>query len=401
MNARLRLAWLGGWMVLTGCGQTATPASDRQTDDATGAVAADATATDTALSDTHASATDAQDAPPHGDSGADGSAANTNCPVCPTGQKCRPDQAICVGAGVVQCDPACAAGLVCRLNPPPACVLQTCKLPATWSADVVKLTTLSLTASAAACGKDNHALGQLATKLPLLTQLLGDAVANDQATVLLEPNGLTATGGPGSLRWLFGTRAPTHLKCNPTSLQAVCAYTVSQACWDRATAGTGPCAPWMVLPASWSPPTIAGEPGTLSGGQAPQSPAGDRLQFAVPLAGGGQVLLQLFGPRLQATVKTAAAGEPAGPLGWRQIEGTLCGAVPLDDLDAALAGLPAATLESLGGLEAARKLRAQLLPGDTDLDGDGKADAASAAIGFQGTRATISGLSPLGPNGQP
>ncbi len=66
--------------------------------------------------------------------------------------------------------------------------------------------------------------------------------------------------------------------------------------------------------------------------------------------------------------------------------------MPLADLDAALAGLPATTLENLGGLQAAQALRAKLVPGDVDLDGDGKADATTAAMSFTGTRAKLVGL---------
>ncbi|MSQ84763.1 MAG: hypothetical protein EXR77_18140 [Myxococcales bacterium] len=126
-------------------------------------------------------------------------------------------------------------------------------------------------------------------------------------------------------------------------------------------------------------------------------PPGDMLQFAVPLTAGAQVLLQVYHPRLDAQVTVAQGGEPAGPLGWRAVQGSLCGAVPLADLDAALAGLPQATLESLGGLATAQALRAKMVPGDVDLDGDGKNDAASAAVAFTGTRAKITGLSPWQP----
>ncbi|MBM4346176.1 MAG: hypothetical protein FJ100_22610 [Deltaproteobacteria bacterium] len=333
---------------------------------------------------------------------ADGTVAKVVCPTCPPEQKCRPDTGACVTAGVAKCDPPCVGGLVCRLTPPPACQQQTCKMPATWAADVLKLTALSLDDSGVTCsGGKGNALGKLAQNLPLAKQLLSDAVANDQATVLLEPNGVAAGGGAGSLRWLFGTRATTHLKCDPTSEQAFCAYTVSQACWDRTTPGSGPCAPWMSLPVQWNPAAGPGQTGTLSSGKAPLQPPGDLLQFSVPLAGGAQVLLQIHRPRFDATVVTASAGQPAGPLGWRQAKGSLCGAVPLADIDAALAGLPTSMLDSLGGLQGARTFRAKLLPGDVDLDDDGKNDAASAALQFSATRAVISGLSPLDANGNP
>jgi hypothetical protein len=329
------------------------------------------------------------------DVSADVSAVTASCVPCPQGQKCRPDTGVCVAAGVVACAPACPLALVCRLEPPPACVVPTCKLPNAFSADVLKLTALSLQPTANPCPGGQNALGKLAAQLPMVKKLLDDAVANDQTTVLLENAGVQAKASEGALRWLFGTRDATSLKCDTTSDEAFCGYTASQTCWDRTTPGAGACKPWMSLPVKWTPPTMPGGQGQLA--TAAQLPPGDLLQFAVPLTGGAQVLLQIHHPRLQAQVSTAAEGEPAGPAGWRKIAGTLCGAVPVADLDAALAGLPKDTLDALGGLQAAQKLRAQLLPADVDLDGDNVPDAASAAIGLTGTRAKLTGLSPLTP----
>ncbi|MBM4346182.1 MAG: hypothetical protein FJ100_22640 [Deltaproteobacteria bacterium] len=385
-------------LLASACG-TAQPSPQPGTDSAT---VDSSTADSSADADAVVNPEDGLTAKDGADAAVDATVVQVTCPTCPPEQKCRPDTGACVTAGVAECDPPCVGGLVCRLTPPPACQLQTCKLPTAWAADVLKLTSLSLDDSGVTCsGGKGNALSKLAQSVPLIKQLLSDAVANDQVTVLTEPNGLSAGGGKGSLRWLFGTRAETHLKCDPTSQKAFCAYTVSQACWDRTTPGSGPCAPWMSLPVQWSAAAEPGKTGALSSGKAPVQPPGDVLQFGVPLAGGAQVLLQVHQPRLDATVVTASAGQPAGPLGWRQAQGSLCGAVPLADIDAALAGLPPSMLASFGGLKAARALRAQVLPGDVDLDGDGKNDAASAALQFTATRAMISGLSPLDANGNP
>jgi hypothetical protein len=153
----------------------------------------------------------------------------------------------------------------------------------------------------------------------------------------------------------------------------------------------------MQLPVQWQPPQAPALQGKLQGPKQATLPPGDVVQFAVPLKAGATVLLQVHHPRLDAQVAVAQGDEPAGPLGWRTIQGSLCGAVPLAELDAALAGLPQATLDALGGLAAVQALRAKMLPGDLDLNGDGKVDAASAAVAFTGTRAKITGLSPWQP----
>lgn len=386
-GAALVLAWAAGAAI--GCSETA--AKDA-TADAGVVQDADPAADGLPAPD----AATAETAAP-GDSSADATAGDApaapNCPACPQGQKCLHATGNCVGAGVIACAPACSPPLVCRLAPPPACMVQSCKMPTGFGDDIVKLTSLQVAAPGASCGgSQGNALGKLVAQLPLVQKLLSDAVQNDQATVLLQPNGLSAAGGTGALRWLFGTRAPQSLKCDPASPLALCSYTASPLCWDPATPGQGPCRPWMELPVAWAPGPKAGDPGALGNTQGVAKPAGDQLQFAIPVADGGQVLLSLSHPVLQATVVTATPGQPAGPLGWRQLDGRLCAAVALADLDAALAGLPSDTLTNLGGLQAARELRAKLLPGDLDLDGDGSMDAASATLEIAGVRAKLAGL---------
>lgn len=289
MKPRLLVPLVG--LVLAACGaQSAKTAADTSAPaDTTANTATDGAALDAPL-DSAADATSADTA----------SAPGSACPKCPEGQKCRPDLAICVGAGIVACQPACPASLICRLQPPPACVQQSCALPSQFSADVLKLTSLSLDSDSAACkGATGNALAKLAAQVPLVQKLLNDAVASDQATVLLEPTGLTPQGGTGALRWLFGTRSFDNLKCNPASQQAYCSYTASPTCWDRTTTGNGACAAWMQLPVTWLPPLGTASLGALQSDAAPLPP-GDLLQFAVPLANGAQVLLQLMQPRLQA-----------------------------------------------------------------------------------------------------
>jgi len=118
---------------------------------------------------------------------------------------------------------------------------------------------------------------------------------------------------------------------------------------------------------------------------------GDRLQFAIPIAG-GHVLLQLHRPRFEASVQTAVNALGAGQ-GWMGVSGSLCGVLPMSDLRAALYGIPADVLESLGGVETAMTLLDANLTPDTDLDGDGDPDGVSAILSFEGTRARLVGLS--------
>jgi hypothetical protein len=329
------------------------------------------------------------------------------CPSCPEDSLCRPDRGACVGAGLVRCEPACVPGTVCGLTG--TCLRPTCAARDRFPARVLKLTALTIPTDGGCGGGPTTALGRLASRLPIVATLLGDAVRADRATLLLEPTAFPEAGGSGHLTWLFGTRAPDSLRCDPTAAEAFCTYTASRDSWDATTPGAGPCDPWLASRAVFTPdpdrrraphpvrPDAAGE-GRLSGGGLSSEAAGDPsdlLQFGIPAAGGGQVLLQLHAPALEAraTVDPSNPTAVAAP-GFVGLSGRLCGAVPIASLRAALAALPADVLEAVGGLATAEALLADNLAADVDLDGDGAFDAASVALAFTGTRARLSGLSP-------
>jgi hypothetical protein len=272
------------------------------------------------------------------------------------------------------------------------CLFETCAERSEFPSNVLKLTKLELPVGSTACSGQQSAIGDLALAIPIIGTLLEGAVANDRATVLIEPVDFAPEGGDGRLTWLFGTLSPDNLRCDLQSNDAVCSYTSSRDSWDRGTPGTGPCSPWISHPATW---VSSGFPGTIDVVGTPSETAvvpGDRLQFAIPIAS-GHVLLQLHRPRLDAKVQTAVNPIAAGP-GWLKLSGALCGVLPMSDLRAALFGLPADVLESLGGIETAIALLDSNLNPDTDLDGDGDLDGVSAILGFEATRARLIGLSP-------
>ncbi len=326
------------------------------------------------------------------DTGRGEDVAPIRCPECTEGQVCRPDRGTCAGTGAVICAPACSPGTTCGLELPPVCLFETCAERTEFPSNVLKLTKLALPTEPNACEGQGNALGELVRTLPIIGTLLEGAVANDRATILVEPAEFSSEGGDGRLTWLFGTLSPDNLRCDTQSNDALCSYTASRDSWDRGTPGTGPCTPWISQPSTW---VSSGFPGTIDPVNSPSETAsapGDRLQFAIPIAG-GHVLLQLHRPRLDAKVQTAVNALAAGP-GWMGLDGKLCGILPMSDLRAALFGLPADVLETLGGIETAFALLDANLSPDTDLDGDGDFDGVSAVLDFEASRARLVGLSP-------
>jgi hypothetical protein len=319
-----------------------------------------------------------------------------NCPDCPENSLCRPDREACVGAGLVRCEPACASATSCGLTG--ACVLTTCAPRDRFPARVLKLTTLAIPIDSGCGGGSQTALGRLVERLPFVAALLEEAVRTDRATLLLEPAGFPQEGGAGQLTWLFGTRAPDSLRCDPAAAAAFCTYTASRDSWDPTTPGTGPCDAWLVSRAVHTPDVGPAGSGRLSGGgmfaETPQA-AGDLMQFAIPVGAGGRVLLQLHRPAVEARATLDPANPTAvGAPGFVSLSGRLCGSIPMESLRAALAALPADVLDVVGGLAIAESLLADNLVADVDLDGDGVFDAASAVLAFEATRARLSGFSP-------
>jgi hypothetical protein len=400
-----------GWMMATpwwlgGCGGGEIGGRDAATldaavveaPDASGDLAAPDTGDDAAAAaqdaTTDAYSADAEDSASH---------VASPCPPCAEDAVCRPDRGLCVGAGVVSCEPPCAFGTTCGLAEPAACYLETCAPRSEFPAPVLKLTSLAVATDSGCGGAGPTAFGRLAGRLSLVGMQLAQAVAEDRATILLEPRGFEGASdglAEGTLTWLFGTLDPTSLRCDPTADAAFCGYTASRDSWDVATPGRGSCEPWMVQRARLvaDPQRPLGV--TLTGGgraaaaSAPEGDPRDLLQFAVPTAGGGHVLLQLHAPTLEAR----ASRDPSHPAATAgelvALSGRLCGVVPMASLRAALAGLPAALLEGLGGLGLVEDLLAANLTPDVDLDGDGVFDGASAALDFTATRARLTGLSP-------
>jgi hypothetical protein len=383
----LRARWTALLAVVSACAGPSGPTTSPTPDAAPDAVASpDVGAVDAGVEVT----------PPPEDAATEvTSPAGGTCPTCPDDDLCRPDRGECVGAGVVRCAPTCAAGTVCDLSA--TCRRPTCAPRDRFPARALKLTALTIPTDGGCGGASVTALGRLAARLSVVATLLEDAVRSDRATLLLEPTGFSEAGGVGQLTWLFGARAADSLRCDPTVPEAFCTYTASPDCWDAATPGDGPCAPWLTSRAAFTPAASPGEGRLAGGGMTSEvlGTAGDLMQFAIPTGDGGQVLLQLHAPVLEAQA-TVDPSHPAavGAPGFVGVSGRLCGAVPLASLRAALSALPADLVSAVGGLANAEALLADNLVPDVDLDGDGTFDAASAALAFTGTRARLSGLSP-------
>ena len=403
--AGLAASGLGSTSACGGDSGTAPSGAPVSAADVTDLTADDVTSDlDTALAQPDATLAEDTAAPANDSANAADASPEPACPPCGDEALCRPDRGVCVGAGVVACDPACAPRTVCGLVTPAACFLETCRLPGDFPTPVLKLTSLGIPTDSGCGGAGLTAFGRLAGRLSLVNTQLAQAVAADRATILVEPRDFAAPADAtatarGSLVWRFGTLAADSLRCDPTAAEALCGYTASRDSWDTATPGTGPCDPWITQQATLTPDPQSPLGATLAGGgrvsaeALADGAARDLLQFAVPTADGGHVLLQVHAPILEARATRDLTSPNATAGGLVAVSGRLCGVVPMASLRAALAGLPADLLGQLGGLAMVEDLLAANLTADVDLDGDGVFDGVSAALDFTGTRARLSGLS--------
>lgn len=296
------------------------------------------------------------------------------CPEgCVEGLRCYAPTEECVAEGVVSCEPACASYEQCSARAPEAtCFAQVCSLPPTPPTPLLKVVGLSILSDEDACdldgdGTGDGALDALVGAYAELPQALEDAIAADRITVFVARDA-------ERVDLLFGTLAPDSLRCDPSSPIAGCRYTVTRESYDRG-ARSGPCPAWLSLPDARL------VEGTLSAGG-----EGVNTGISVPIDA-QQFLLQAYRVRIDGTLREEGGRTTGGTL-------RLCGALPERELLAALEGLPADTLEPVGGLDGARSLLGAILRADIDADGDGSRDSVSFALRAELVAANITGWSP-------
>jgi hypothetical protein len=296
------------------------------------------------------------------------------CPEgCNEGLRCYAPTEECVAEGVVSCDPACASYEQCSARAPEAtCFAQVCSLPPAPPTPLLKVVSLSILSDAEACDVDGDGTGDgeldaLVGAYAELPQALADAIAADRITVFVARDA-------ERVDLLFGTLDPGSLRCDPSSPTAGCRYTITRESYDRG-ARSGPCPAWLSLPDARL------VEGALSAGG-----EGINTGISVPIEA-QQFLLQAYGVRIDGTLREEGGRTTGGTL-------RICGALPERELLAALEGLPADTLEPVGGLDGARSLLAAILRADIDADGDGSRDSVSFALGAELVTADTTGWSP-------
>lgn len=290
---------------------------------------------------------------------------------CPKGAFCS-SQGYCASGGPLACPGTCEAGASCSPFVP-GCRPNGCAVEHAWPVEVQKVLVWSFLPSHQGCDFDNdgfadNELGSLLHSLPFAQGRLTESVATDVTTVLFHQQGDTVS------LW-FGSLAPESARCNPASEEAFCRYNVSPHTFytsgERAT-----CESWLKV----SSPKVEGTTWTaVSEGATEQLlPMDDSV-----------LLLKLARPRLAAQVTSGTHGK-------RLTNGLFCLAVLPGQLRLALPKLSDAVLGELGGLSQALLLFDSLVHPDLDLDGDGRYESISLALGFETTVAHVRGLTPTG-----
>lgn len=299
------------------------------------------------------------------------------CPqTCAEGLRCYAPTRECVTTTATSCDRACEAWEQCSARAVvPTCYAQVCSLPPAPVTPLLKVVSLEILSDDEACDLDDDGVGdgqlhRLQAAYTALPQVLADSVAADRVTMFLSLEG-------ERVDIVFGTLAPESLRCDPSNPEANCRYTISRESYDRG-ARLGPCPTWLSMSGAM-----------LSGSSIVAGGATTNTGISVPI-GEQHFLLQTYGARLDGELSVEDTQPESSTV-------RLCGAVPQAELLEALAGLPADTLEPVGGLANAQRLLATVLRPDIDADSDGTRDSVSFAFRFRAVRAETTGWSPLVP----
>ncbi len=285
---------------------------------------------------------------------------------CPADCKLTPMQGICPAT--------CPTGQICAMNAG-TCVTPTCKLPAFWTGDVRWINTWVLADTATGCdlngdGKPDNQLGKMLSFNTKGNVELASLTASGQLALLLEAAAWNTTGKPFALNLLRATVDPADISCK--AAYGKCDYDILALSYDVAAAGSGACKATSTFMA-----TVQGSALTANG----------FAWLPVSIVSGQVTDLPFQAVTMTATVQ--------GVAGWNAASGgLLCGRFKPDDLTAMVAGVPTAALQAYAGAATLTALLKSLLEPDIDTDGDGKADAISAAFSFGTGPATVAGWVP-------
>lgn len=227
---------------------------------------------------------------------------------------------------------------------------------------------LDLDNNTATCAPANNCSGGIDNALGALAGVanpqLDTAVAAGSLMLVLEYKDFKQ--GPIQVALYQAELSPDNASCDHQ--KQTCAYLVSSSLLDPVT-----CAPVVSLP------------GNLAGNALKAGGPGTNFPFSLPIQGGVNLDITIYGARLQGTV-TLTGGKVAA------VDAILAGAVPKQDLLTAIDALPEEGLplpkDSLKGL------LDLLVVNDVDSNGDGTKDAASIALKLKGIPAVLAGTKP-------
>ncbi|GMV44397.1 MAG: hypothetical protein AMXMBFR64_61130 [Myxococcales bacterium] len=305
---------------------------------------------------------------------------------CDDGNPCTEDA--CVGFGKCVATPTsgapCDDGKECSTGD--VCVAGQCKGDTTacvcqpeFSDTVSKISALAIgkdgkpgqgldvDANAATCAPSGQCADGIDNSLSVVASFannaLGDAVTKGSILLLLEHADVKTDGTPYDIHFFTAKTATEGCDFQTQS----CPYTVSASAFDD------DCNALISFPGA-----------TIKGGVLTAGGPGTSFPFEIPISG-LPLQITIYSARIQAEV-TLTDGTITG------LQGIIGGAVPKEDIKAAVSALPAEQFPAGFSKETILNLLDVLVVNDIDSDGNGTKDAASIGIPFQAISGTIVGV---------
>ena len=305
---------------------------------------------------------------------------------CDDGNPCTDDACIGFGKCVstptsgAPCDDGkeCSTGDVCTdgvcLGDTTACVCQP-----EFSATVSKINVLAIgtdgkpgqgldvDANPASCAPAGQCSDGIDNSLSVVASFankpLGEAVTKGSIMLLLEHAGVKTDGSAYTINFYTAKSADGGCDYQTQS----CPYTVSASAFDAECAA------------------LVGFPGaTIKNGVLTAGGPGTSFPFEIPISG-LPLSITIYNARIKADV-TLSGGQITG------LAGIIGGAVPKEDIKAAVSALPPEQFPAGFSKETILNLLDVLVVNDVDSDGNGSKDAASIGIPFQAISGSIVGV---------
>ena len=299
---------------------------------------------------------------------------------------CQPNAAACEGNkvskkcsadGLSWVNTPCASGEYCTKG---ACLAPSCELPKTWSAGVQGFSSWSIaTSTSDACDldgngtKDNAFGGSIGPFAAQINSGLAAQVKAGTGVFLLDAPKWVTDGSKFDIDVINGNLDQTAGACNPAAQS--CSFRAFASSYDIAAKS-------KVCPAK----TVLADATVANGKLTSLGPVGKPFQIVLPLGTGADLVLDFH--------KLRVMGDVTGTSSWQTTKnGRLCGAIRKDQLIQEIDKVPDWFFAQQGLNKATVKaLLNALLKLDFDTTGDGKKDAASAALKFTTTGVKVLGF---------